>query len=529
MKKFKAKDWLEILTNVAALLVAIILVSVLSWRYFNPVVNESEDLIPKGTLLAEAPGIDVSNSSRTLIVALSTKCEYCTRSLPFYKRLLEARAEKDTAANVFFVFSDNEKEVQKFVGKHELSASTVANIRYQELRIKSTPMVILVDSNREVLRSWVGQLPKEQEEEVIEALEVNETVANDSRLVRVEKTVDLFDEGAAVLSLRPAAPPDAKLVGFVDFFDVDGAGNIYMAAYDSVRRYDPAGNETKAVKPPAEFRGTFCVDRAGSVYFPSKNGLVVYPPSLEGPKEVEVPGLHANNPTLLKMACDSNNQQVYVQTYTEQPLEQALYRFDLKAKELKKIYQLPNPTRFSPRYSPGAFDFAVGEKYLYVSDVHDYKITLYSLADGSFVRVFSKPFDTQEIADEDGNLTNRGMTVGNLTGPGMLKKYPPLFHLSINNAGNLLAWTSQRDRGLRQVVHVYDAEMRYVGLDVKYDHPGLSGYRFANGKVYVPDFGFGRVIETDGVSPLEVPSKPYTLKVFNDSFLRADVASNGKS
>ena len=59
--------------------------------------------------------------------------------------------------------------------------------------------------------------------------------------------------------------------------------------------------------------------------------------------------------------------------------------------------------------------------------------------------------------------------------------------------------------------------MDFLGTDLKYMDPGHNNYVFSNNKVYVPDFGFGRQIEAKWLSPLDVPCKPFTLRVFQES------------
>ena len=57
----------------------------------------------------------------------------------------------------------------------------------------------------------------------------------------------------------------------------------------------------------------------------------------------------------------------------------------------------------------------------------------------------------------------------------------------------------------------------FLGTDLKYMDPGRSNYVFSNNKVYVPDFGFNRQIEAKWLSPLDVPYKPFSLKIFQES------------
>lgn len=80
-----------------------------------------------------------------------------------------------------------------------------------------------------------------------------------------------------------------------------------------------------------------------------------------------------------------------------------------------------------------------------------------------------------------------------------------------------LRWTSQRDASGRQVVDVYDEQLKKVGTDLKFINPGRSNLLFLNGKVYVPDYGFGRPVSAYTGSPLEITAAPLALKVFDAS------------
>ncbi|MGH9961305.1 MAG: hypothetical protein ACREBC_29970, partial [Pyrinomonadaceae bacterium] len=206
--------------------------------------------------------------------------------------------------------------------------------------------------------------------------------------------------------------------------------------------------------------------------------------------------------------------------YEPTAVSQTLYRLNPITGESRAIHKQDNQVRFTAAYAPGAFDFAIGKDHLFVSDIHQYKIAIYSRQSGEYVKHFSKFVMPQPINDKDGVLINRKMTIGNLTGAESLRNYPPIFHLGFTSQGYLAVWTCYRDRQLRQQIDVYDSAMNFVGVDYKYAHPTISNYVFANNKVYVPDFGFGRTLNTAGVSPLDVPIKALGVKIFDDSFHR---------
>jgi hypothetical protein len=212
------------------------------------------------------------------------------------------------------------------------------------------------------------------------------------------------------------------------------------------------------------------------------------------------------------MILDRKRDQLYVQVYRESPLSQKLYRINLVTHQAKEVFDLPNPVPFNPTYSPGAFDFALGSKYLYVSGIREYKVYLLSVLDGSLVKTFMRPYKATVIRKQDSTLAVRKVTIDGLGET--LREYPPIVHLNFTNENRLLVWTSKRDRTNRQVVDVYDQDLNVLGVDMKYMHPGMSSYLFANNKVYAPDFASGKDIPAGSLSPLEMPSRPIAIKVF---------------
>jgi hypothetical protein len=180
---------------------------------------------------------------------------------------------------------------------------------------------------------------------------------------------------------------------------------------------------------------------------------------------------------------------------------------------------LEKPVSFSPAFTAGAFDFTVGQRHVYVSDIYEYKIFVYSLA-GKHERTFSRPFSPVPVAARDGNLTLRKMKIGGLAAQqGYLKSYPPILHLNMAENGMLVVWTIRRNVSNKQVIDVYDEDFTLVGTDLKYAHPTVSNYIFMNGNIYAPSFKFGADPVTTPVSPLEVPSLPIGVKVFRDTLM----------
>jgi len=522
MLKGRVKNYLEIGTNIAIVVVAVAVLGTVIRNYLsNRKPAPYPNALKRGSVMADVKGAELNKYPRTLILALSTQCRYCTQSVPFYKRLLQANAQVGGQINIIALFPESREQVEEYTTQNQLQLKTVSLVDHHKVNIEIVPYLVLVDSNREVLETWFGKLSQDDEEDVIKTvLKNNKSVSEASqRETETNRSLSIFNEGKSTLSVRPEDQPENPILSMISYFDVDRAGSIYIfsASGRSVRKFDSGGKEVGSIPMPKGFNGPFCVDEAGRAYLPGDDGIHVYLPSLAEERVIPVTALpYSKDSMILKMAWDKVSDSIYIQVYEWGPVSQKLYKLDPSTLKVGLVHQQQNPVIIHPTLSPGAFDFAVGDKYLYVSDIYEYKVVMYSKQGGFLVREYHKPFERRAIERGDGNLTNRKVTIANLGGSGQLKFYPPIFHLNFTNSGHLLIWTSNRDKSLKQQVDVYDAELNYVGVDRKYVDPGISNYVFANGKVYAPDYGFERAISKDRVSPFELPSIPLDLKVFEE-------------
>ena len=516
----KLKDILDVTTNVVVILFAICAIGVLVKNYFAPQGVKTSVAAKKGSVFPEIAGVDYKQTPRTLILALNVDCRYCTRSVPFYNSLAEARQKNADQVNIVAAFINKDPAlVKSYAGEKQLSVQAIAGVDLDKLGVHSTPTLILVDGAGKVLDSWSGELQPDGEREVFAALGLpyKPKTGSTSTEGTVKKTVDIFDEQKTAFSIRPQAEAKNDPAHFVEVFDVNGRGDVYLTYDWFMYKYDAEGRPKDTRPLPPDFRSPFCIDDNGNVYAVIGSNLSVFSPELVKIRDVSLADRLPKEAFTLKLALDRRRESLYMQTYAPEPLSQVLYRIDLKSQQIVEVYRLPKPVRFNPTYTPGAFDFALGEKFLYISDIYDYKVYLYSLENGFLTKTINRPYDPRSIEQEDGRLHIRKMTIGGL-GQGIgLRNYPPILHLNYTGKGNLLVWTSQRDASGRQVVDVYDAQLKKIGTDLKFMNPGRSNLVFLNGKVYVPDYGFGRPASAYTGSPLEIPAAPLALKVFDAS------------
>src|SRR5215207_1567466 len=109
----KFKYILDVTTNIVVVLFGIVAIGVLVKSYFAPPGAKPSVAIMKGSVFTEIAGVDYKQTPRTLILALNVDCRYCTRSVPFYNSLTEARQENAGHVNIVAAFINKDAELVK--------------------------------------------------------------------------------------------------------------------------------------------------------------------------------------------------------------------------------------------------------------------------------------------------------------------------------------------------------------------------------------------------------------------------------
>lgn len=168
MEQSKVKNYLETGSNVAVIAVAVLVIGVFAWQYFAGEEQPSREGLRKGATLSQLPMHDFKSSPHTLIIALNSKCGYCSASIPFYNRITESL--RDSAVRTVAVFPNQDKDAQQYVGEKGFKIDSVVTGDFHALKIRSTPTLILVDNSGKILDFWIGRLNNDKEQEVLNTL-----------------------------------------------------------------------------------------------------------------------------------------------------------------------------------------------------------------------------------------------------------------------------------------------------------------------------------------------------------------------
>jgi hypothetical protein len=171
MKNLKGK--IELAANLSIIVVAVLLGVVLMKSYFMPAPAESSGAAPakerkeikRGDPIS-LEGMDWQRNRRTLLLALSTTCHFCTQSGPFYQRV--AKEHGDTQLVVLVPQAPDEG--QAYLRKLGVAVDNVKQVSLGSIGLSGTPTLILVDDDGRVADIWVGALTAAKENEVISRL-----------------------------------------------------------------------------------------------------------------------------------------------------------------------------------------------------------------------------------------------------------------------------------------------------------------------------------------------------------------------
>lgn len=165
---------IELLANVAIIVVALILGVVLVKRYLlsdqQSAVAPSPARIQPGTKVA-LTGVDWSKTGQTLVLVVSDTCHFCTESAGFYQRLAEQKA-KQAGTRLIAVLPQDVSRGQAYMSKLGVAVDEVQQSPLNALGVSGTPTLLLVDNQGIVKESWLGKLPPDKETEVLSRFQV---------------------------------------------------------------------------------------------------------------------------------------------------------------------------------------------------------------------------------------------------------------------------------------------------------------------------------------------------------------------
>ena len=156
---------IEVIANVAIICVAISLGVVLIGRTIRgyPVpASESANTAQVKNQKIQLPGVDWSKNEKTLVMAISSTCHFCTESAAFY-RDIRARTRVHTVA----VLPQTVDEGRNYLSNLGVQVDEVLQAPPNSIGVSGTPTLMLVSRDGTVIHTWIGKLPPDLEKEVL--------------------------------------------------------------------------------------------------------------------------------------------------------------------------------------------------------------------------------------------------------------------------------------------------------------------------------------------------------------------------
>ena len=158
----------EVSTNVAINILALLLgIGVIKGQLWprNKAKSEGQQpMIHSGAKLS-LTDVDWAQNGRTLLIVISTDCNYCSDSAAFYREIINKRQNENL--KVIAVLPQDAKRGREYLKDLALAVDEVKQVTLKSIQISATPSLVLVDSTGEIKDVWVGKLPRDKESEVL--------------------------------------------------------------------------------------------------------------------------------------------------------------------------------------------------------------------------------------------------------------------------------------------------------------------------------------------------------------------------
>ncbi len=164
---------LDSLANVAVILAAVIVawVWVKSATATRPVGGvDARQLYSSGEIIGTDTGLTF-DAPLTAVLFVHSQCQFCTRSMPFYTRVLTERNRIGSRTRVIAVAKEPQRSLEGYLQSHSLKPDGIVALdAASPFRLQLTPTLLIVERGGRIREIWTGQLTPEQETVALEKI-----------------------------------------------------------------------------------------------------------------------------------------------------------------------------------------------------------------------------------------------------------------------------------------------------------------------------------------------------------------------
>lgn len=159
----------HLLLNIALIISAVVLGAVSANRYLIHHTDSDGPSIPSRLMPGvrlDLKDVDWSKNHRTLVLALSNNCHFCSESAGFYQKLLK-EINSSPELHAMAIFSEPLTAAQRYLTDIKVSVDDVRQAPLVKLGLEGTPTLLLIDDSGKITQLWFGRLSPYQEDQVI--------------------------------------------------------------------------------------------------------------------------------------------------------------------------------------------------------------------------------------------------------------------------------------------------------------------------------------------------------------------------
>lgn len=162
---------LEKLANAAVAILAVVLTVVLVRDFLLP--RRRPAASPSAAVAGEplhALRFPESHAKAKIVLALSAKCGFCERSVPFYRAIDRVRRQSNGELELYAVFAEDATEASQKLNQWGLKPDKVFPGALASNGFNGTPVLVLINDRNLIVAAWQGQLGPDRENEVVQQL-----------------------------------------------------------------------------------------------------------------------------------------------------------------------------------------------------------------------------------------------------------------------------------------------------------------------------------------------------------------------
>jgi hypothetical protein len=159
---------LEVFANTAMAIAAVLLSIVLVKEFLLPRPQRAFGGRAGVASKVSLPGVDWAKSRKTLVLALSTQCHFCTESAPFFQRVAKTAAGR---VKLLAVLPQPTVDAQNYLRGVGGRVDDVRQAPLDSIGVAGTPTLLFVNDSGTVTNVWTGKLSADKQAEVLHVLE----------------------------------------------------------------------------------------------------------------------------------------------------------------------------------------------------------------------------------------------------------------------------------------------------------------------------------------------------------------------